>query len=79
VYPNPGNGNFIFNYAAEGIFTVEVYDLEGKLLLTKTFAQKDASNNVYRLNIDYLAAGNYLMKVTEKQKTVSKKLSVIKH
>ena len=79
VYPNPGNGNFIFNYAAEGIFTVEVYDIEGKLLLTKTFAQKDASNNVYRLNIDYLAAGNYLMKVTEKQKTVSKKLSVIKH
>jgi hypothetical protein len=79
VYPNPGDGNFIFSYAAEGIFAVEVYDIEGKLLLTKTFAQKDASNNGYRLNINYLAAGNYLMKVTEKQKTVSKKLSIIKN
>jgi PKD repeat protein len=79
IFPNPGNGNFAFSYPAKDAFTVDVFDMEGKLLMTRFYAQKDQINKVYSLNCEHLSAGNYLMKIRDNENAISRKLSIVKH
>jgi hypothetical protein len=62
VYPNPNNGNF--NVKLNGLkqaATLQVYNLAGQLMATETVKAGQQEAN---MNLQGLAAGTYLLKVT---------------
>ena len=69
VSPNPNNGNFyVSNTAKYGTeLQIQVYNLQGALLKTQTYIV--SKNRCYVAN--NLAAGNYVIKITNNQNTQS--------
>jgi len=59
IYPNPANDK-LFIKNSEGIFSTEIYDLQGNLLLKQV---KDDS----QIDVSTLPNGYYIIKVIEKQ------------
>lgn len=59
VYPNPGNGNYRFDFTSDGRKTVEVFDLMGKSLAQ--FATQESSISLDLSSL--LANGVYLVKI----------------
>jgi hypothetical protein len=68
VNPNPSNGNFRVNVGAEKLFQLQVFDLNGRLLLQQL--------NQYELNLSHLSKGIYLLKVFLKDGLMEKKIIV---
>jgi hypothetical protein len=73
VYPNPTSDNAIIEWKNEDESTIEIFDLNGKLIWS---AQIKGSRTVF--NTSHLSAGNYLVKITSKitGKSESAQLSV---
>jgi PKD repeat protein len=75
VYPNPGTGEITlkpdFGYEAESV-AVAIYDFSGKLILNR---DSKLSNGSY-LQLNGLAAGVYLLRVSDGINEVSTKLLV---
>lgn len=72
IYPNPSTG--IFNIAL-GTFapeTITVYDLSGKIILTKT--NVTISNSNYSLNLSNAATGIYFVKIASESQSVVKRI-----
>lgn len=70
LYPNPVSD--VLNLSIEGsetINAVEIIDLNGRQIFTKTF--NDVSNT--QINVNELSTGIYLINVTSGEKTVTKK------
>lgn len=59
VYPNPVKD--VLNIAFEGDFKVQIFDMSGRLVLT--------SNNNRTINVNGIAAGSYIVKLTAGNKT----------
>ncbi|MGB2088413.1 MAG: T9SS type A sorting domain-containing protein [Psychroflexus salarius] len=70
-YPNPVKGNLVnISISNANTFTVEVYNVLGKQVLKQT------ANNSARLNTASLKSGVYLVKITEGNQSLTKKLVV---
>ena len=61
IYPNPVDEWLMLPGAGKGA-RVEIYDLTGRRLFSKTLTDKEAG----RLNVSFLKAGTYLVKVSGK-------------
>ncbi|QSS96184.1 T9SS type A sorting domain-containing protein [Psychroflexus sp. ALD_RP9] len=71
LYPNPVKGNLVnISISNANTFTVEVYNVLGKQVLKQT------ANNSAQLNTASLKSGVYLVKVTEGNQSLTKKLVV---
>jgi hypothetical protein len=72
LYPNPADDIFAIELPNE-FETVEVklFDITGKLVLTKQISQLDN-----KIDINSLVAGNYIIKVTSDEKTFSTNLII---
>ncbi len=66
IFPNPTSEIIYFLPSMEEEFTVNIYDLMGKLLLTKS--------NSTAVNLESLASGMYLFEVKWKNKRLTKKI-----
>ena len=74
VWPNPVNDNLNvdFNSLANGPVTLEIYDLQGKILKTKIIKTSDSGN----FSMSDLAVGMYILKVKSENKTSVKKIVI---
>ena len=71
VYPNPINsGEFSISSGSNSLKTVELYDINGKRVLSKQVQNKEA------IQINNLNSGVYILKVEENGKTTKGKLVV---
>lgn len=75
IYPNPnadGRVKLQFNMPYKADFDIEVYDITGKRCLQ--YEVKDVINGIYSMDMHELSAGVYLIKMTDGQQLISKKL-----
>ena len=72
IYPNPTKANYINLAHVDELESVEIYDLQGKLLNTWT-------NNFENLNINNYSKGVYILKAYAKEKIYVKKLKYDKN
>lgn len=77
VYPNPGTGIFVLEFAETGNedFKLVVSDTYGKTITSNTFSRL---NKTYVLDLSDVPEGVYFVSLTGKGNTVVKKLSVHK-
>jgi hypothetical protein len=71
IYPNPATDNVNIINAENA--TVQLYDVFGKLIATDNIL-----NNNYSLNVAEYAKGSYILKLTNSEGTISKKITVLK-
>lgn len=70
LYPNPAINDMVYiTTAKNGIKDIVVYDVFGEMVLKDKISSKS-------LNISRLVAGVYVLQVTEKNKTMTRKLVV---
>jgi len=72
IYPNPNNGNFVIETNAYSKQTMQLFDVNGKLVLTQTINGKiniDASN---------LAEGVYNLSITNNEGVINKRLVIVR-
>ncbi|AKA34716.1 MAG: T9SS C-terminal target domain-containing protein [Muricauda sp.] len=70
MYPNPAYGDEIYiTTATNGNKKIAVYDVFGELVLTEVITTNT-------LNISRLVPGVYVLQVTERKKTMTRKLVV---
>lgn len=70
VYPNPATE--LVNITNAQNSTLQLYDVFGKLILSDNVA-----NNNYTLNVAGYAAGTYILKITNSEGSISKKITVV--
>lgn len=75
LYPNPAsnNLNIVFNAAKRSSYAITIYDLQGKLLLSKTGTANSGNNN-FTLDIHTLTSGMYIVKIYADDKITVMKL-----
>lgn len=76
ISPNPAsaNVNVMFNSTKQSAYRISVYDIAGKMLLSKT-GSANASINNFMLDVHALSAGIYLIKIHyDTDKTIMQKL-----
>jgi hypothetical protein len=71
VYPNPATD--IVNIVNAGNSTIQMFDVFGKLIATE-----NVLNNNFSLNVGEFATGTYILKITNSEGSISKKVTVIK-
>lgn len=72
VYPNPSNG--IFNIAGKDLNELEIFGLDGRLLLQKTLSTQ---NDNHEINLSALPTGIYLLRCLNEQGEIfTKKIQV---
>ncbi len=71
VYPNP-TSDFV-NIVNANQANITVYDVYGKLISSDV-----VNSNNYSLNVSAFAAGNYVLKITNGEQSISKKITVVK-
>ena len=77
VYPNPANDKLYIvpNQVVEGMATVEIYNMNGKLSYSTTI---NIAQKVETLNVSSIKAGIYNLRITTIDQTFSHKLVIIK-
>lgn len=72
IYPNPSNGIFTVNLGEINPSLIEVYDISGKIILSK----KDFKNNNFETTIDLSSAsqGVYFVKIVEDKQQIVKRI-----
>ncbi len=71
MVPNPANNEVTFSYKNGLESNIEVFDISGKLLLSRP---KVELGNPYKLDISNLKSGTYFVRLTTTDGTVTKKL-----
>ncbi|HET7734129.1 MAG TPA: LamG-like jellyroll fold domain-containing protein, partial [Paludibacter sp.] len=77
VWPVPANDIIHVNYAAEtntGLSTVSVFNMDGRLVISKEINNANDSE----LNVSGLPSGIYMLKLTNREETLTRKI-LIKH
>lgn len=79
VFPNPANDICYLNYTLNNdeLITVCVYNTLGELVYIES-QFKNAGNVSHALNTQFLKSGNYSVRITFKNNSVTKKLIIIK-
>ena len=73
VYPNPNKGTFMVNTKTIDSGVLEVMDITGKTVQTIELKQ---TTFIYPVDLTGFAKGTYLLNITSKGKTISKKIIV---
>ncbi|MEM9679056.1 MAG: reprolysin-like metallopeptidase [Bacteroidota bacterium] len=76
IYPNPNNGafNVSFNPRSGEDITIDVYDIQGRTIFSKSFNSVSRFEEAIRLN--NAQSGVYLMRISEGRQEVTKKIVV---
>ncbi len=76
AYPNPAKTNATVLFKAAGKYVIEITDMNGKILQTKTGTSIDKKQNTVQLNVSSYASGMYLITIVdEKNKKQTLKLN----
>lgn len=80
AYPNPFNPSVTIPYelSSNANVTIDVFDLAGKKVANLVDGYKFAGNYEVRYDAGDLASGNYLVKMTVGNRSVSQKISLVK-
>ena len=71
IYPNPSNGIFTISYGNSKLSSIEVYDLTGKIIVSKKEIQ--TSNFETSIDLSNTQTGIYFVKIaTDNQTTVKR-------
>lgn len=76
LYPNPNKGEFSLSFdsnSGEDI-SVNVFDISGRLVMTQNYNATSRFNE--NISLNNVSTGMYLIKVTDQDKTVTKKLVI---
>lgn len=78
MYPNPNNGSFTINFEADSANPVEVkvFDLRGREVYSKNYANQSLFNE--KIDLDAVQSAVYLLKVKNGNQSVTKKLVIDK-
>jgi hypothetical protein len=71
VYPNPATD--VVNIVNAANSTIQMFDVFGKLV-----ASDNVLNNNFTLNVSELAKGTYVLRITNNEGSISKKITVLK-
>ncbi len=72
IYPNPNNGNFTIESNNNAKQTMQLYDVNGKLVLSQTI------NGKTMIDADILNEGVYNISIINDQGVVNKRLVIVK-
>jgi serine protease AprX len=74
--PNPFQDILLITFFATDThqIAVELFDLRGKLYHKRTFQKQSGYNAVYLTDLDKLAAGTYILKITDGKNVISEKV-----
>jgi putative lipoprotein (rSAM/lipoprotein system) len=77
IYPNPNAGCFTISYTLleKGKITLKVYSSLGQLVYTENFISESGVQS-RQLTMPGVAAGNYMLTISNKQKVVSKNIII---
>ena len=77
-YPNPFNDNTVIEFEIQNaqVVTIEVRDIEGKIVLSKNFGQLSAGPHRWTFNPENMGAGFYTYTLLTDNASISKKLIV---
>lgn len=78
VYPNPNNGTFTINFTADDTnpVDVQVFDLRGREVYSKTYSNQSLFNET--VGLDGFQSSIYLLKVKNGNQFVTKKIVIDK-
>lgn len=76
IYPNPASSSFNLSLQLKNAndVTMEIYDAKGQLMKQEVYNNLGSNAEVKTINIDDLANGVYIVKLTSEKISVSKKL-----
>ncbi len=76
IYPNPNNGSFNVQLQADvnNKIEIEVVDISGRQIFSKSFENKSLFNE--NINLDKVASGIYLVNIKNGKKTETRKIIV---
>lgn len=76
IYPNPASSSFNLSLQLKNAndVTMEIYDAKGQLMKQEVYNNLGSNVEVKTINIDDLANGVYIVKLTSEKISVSKKL-----
>lgn len=76
VYPNPLTSylNIQFNLPKEDNINLNIYDLQGKLILEKNLGKKNAGEFQETIDLINISAGTYICKIIGEQYSLTKKI-----
>lgn len=76
LYPNPNNGDFTiqFNSDSDSKINIEVYDLSGRTIFSKAYANSGLFSQ--NLQLDNAQSGIYLVSITDGSKKVVKRIVI---
>lgn len=79
IYPNPNSGAFTLevNMGQTKNMSIGIFDMLGNQV--KELSNEMISTGIYNFDLSSLAAGNYLIRYTNDQVSISKKLTIIKN
>jgi hypothetical protein len=80
AYPNPAREfvNFDYSLAAKGDVFLEVYSINGNLVLRMNFGDQPAGEYQYRWNTADVPSGMYICRIRQNSEIVSEKIIVKK-
>ena len=73
LYPNPASSQVTINYESEGLKTISVIDISGRVVM-----MKEMNESAYVLSVDDLKKGTYFVRISDgsNQKSVVKQLII---
>jgi len=71
IYPNPANNIITLTGAKDS--KIQIHDISGKVLIKKTIL-----SNIEKIGVNNLNSGVYILRVTNSNETIEKKISIIK-
>lgn len=76
LFPNPNNGDFTlqFNSNSGKDISVDIYDISGKLVYNNNYSSISRFDK--QINFDNVSTGIYIMKVSDGDKSVTRKLII---
>lgn len=75
IYPNPNNGNFTIEFKElANSFSVEVFDVSGKIIYENNYDQ--SANLIQEINLNKPASGVYFINIKSDKGLVTKKLII---
>jgi hypothetical protein len=72
IYPNPATEKIAVKLTENGIYTLNLYNVNGALILT----EKTQNVNYHVLNVEDLTPGMYILKITASGNSISKKVQI---
>ena len=78
-FPNPSNDKITFRYDSQNIFSIQIYNAIGQLVInTNELTSSNAINN-YQINTSQLSNGIYFLIINENNKSLQQHKLIIQH